>query len=196
MINILITDISNNLSDWLTLLAIIAALVVPFLQYCLLNRIKKSKLTIEKSYICNQDNDENAYYMGRLIIKNGGKFIAKSVEPYIENIEASKEKQFFFPIPLKWTHSELNEKNPSVRDIYPNQSVYLDLFYYIKPYKEAKFIITAGKGLAELEDVAVGVNKVNIIFYQKNGQVDKFSLEVVWSDRNNVPEIKNITKCI
>jgi hypothetical protein len=39
------------------------------------------------------------------------------------------ERKNFFPIPLRWTHGQLRE-SPTVRDIYPNQVAYLDIFNY------------------------------------------------------------------
>lgn len=189
MINILITDKSNNLSDWLTFFAVIVALSAPFLHNWLSNKPKKSKLVLQSAHVCNQDNGLSTYYMGRLIIKNKGKFIAKSVEPNINNLEAKQDKKFFFPVPLQWTHYQISKKNPSIRDIYPNQSVYLDLFYFDKNKKTAKFTITAGKGLSELEDIVIGENKVNIVIYQKSGQVDSFKLKIVWDNEDSVPKI-------
>jgi hypothetical protein len=181
--------ILDNLLEVLTLATIIVALVTPYITNHLSNKPKKSKLKLEKFDIVNQDNGDN-YYMGRLIIKNEGKFIAKSVEPYLDNVKSSESKKYFFPVPLKWTHSELNSINPSVRDIYPNQTVYLDLFYYEKNSEKAKFIIAAGKGLNDLETVSMGKNEISIVFYQESGQKDEFDLEIFWERTDKTPEIK------
>lgn len=133
-----------SLVDWLTAFgtigAAIVALFIPFVVILINNLPKKSNLKVIGTSVINQDTAENEIEensrrilnVGRLIIKNKGKFKAAAVEVSIEKIIfEEKEREDFVPVPLTWTHGHLNKDGSIHRGIYKNQTVYLDIFNHI-----------------------------------------------------------------
>jgi len=193
-------------SEFWTAAAVFVALFMPLFILWWNSRPKKSKLVIKGSSIVNQDiaEDENEKQqrrllnVGRIIISNEGKYIAKSVEAFIETIEwDDKEREDFFPMPLHWTHGQLNEKGPTKRDIYPNQTVFLDFFnhifdsYYVGD--PVLFAVAAGLEVDNLSKMNIGTSFVKIKMYQESGQVLTFFVKAEW-DGKTVPKISVISK--
>lgn len=124
--------------------------------------------------------------VGRLIIKNEGRYKASGVEAYIENISSDGEaRDNFIPVPLVWTHGQLNEQGPTVRDIYPNQTVYLDVFNHIYDpnyvgESTVELAVAAGHGIDSLSKMNAGVSKMLIRLYQESGQVNSVTLKTDW----------------
>jgi len=72
----------------------LVALLVPFIMYWLSRRSKKSRLSVIGISVTNQDSAQDEpdeqqsriLSVGRIIIRNKGKFTALSVQAYIEKI--------------------------------------------------------------------------------------------------------------
>lgn len=106
------------------------------------------------------------------------------------------ERGDFIPMPLVWTHGHLNKNGPTIRDIYPNQTVYLDVFNHIYDNGYAddnivSFAVATGHNTDNLSGVTSGQSKILIKLYQESGQVTKICLKVNW-DGKNVPELSII----
>lgn len=185
--------------SWLptiTLFAVAIALATPWIVNWLNNRPKNSKIRVLNVSIVDQaneayDDDQMNHHVGRLVIKNEGKFIAKSIEASLEKIVFDEqERKDFFPVPLIWTHSQPNKA--TARDIYPNQTVYLDVLFYFSESRSgdalAQFAIGAGKDVENLSYVCVGKSNILIKLYQESGQVDEVSLQIDW-DGNSAPKM-------
>lgn len=185
-----------------TPLAVIVALITPWIVNWLANKPKRSRLIFKGTSIVNQDQNPEAedsmtrlLNVGRVIIKNEGGYVAKSVEAYIDRIKFDGEfRADFFPIPLFWTHGQLNKNGPTVRDIYPNQTVYLDLFNHLYNTEYVKsstvvFAVAAGQGVENLEKMNLGRSELYIKFYQESGQVDELCIEARW-DQKTAPTLK------
>ena len=149
---------------------------------------------IEGVSVVNQDNAETAdekhmrhlLNVGRIIIHNAGSHKASSVEAYIEKIIFDgKLREDFFPMPLVWAHGQLNRLGPTVRDIYPNQTVYLDIInhvydeYYVHE-DSVDFAVAAGHGIDNLSRMNLGESELFIKLYQESGQVDEIRLKAKW----------------
>lgn len=190
--------------EFWTALAVIVALFIPWIASWLNNRPKKSKLVFKGTSIVNQDNNPDTkeelarlLNVGRLIIKNEGKYIAKCVEANLDQIGFDDElRDDFLPIPLFWTHGQLNKNGPTIRDIYPNQTVYLDLIhhYYDPNYvgsNSVVFAVAAGQGIDNLWRMNLGESKLFIKLYQESGQVDNVCIKTLW-DGKNAPTVSII----
>lgn len=174
--------------EFWTMVAVVVALFVPFIVHWLDRRPKNSKLMIKAISIINQDQDvdnqnmRKLLHVARIVIKNEGKFTARLVEPYIDKIiNDNEEQEDFIPVPLSWTHL-----NTSRRDIYPNQTVYLDLFNHIfdpeyVSNRTVEFAVTAGHGVDSLSKMAIGNSEINIKLYQDSGQVDEAIINTSWN---------------
>lgn len=190
--------------EFWTALAVIIALFTPWIVNWLTNRPRESKLFFKDTSVVSQDNNPDAeedfarlLKVGRLIIKNEGKYIAKSVEAYIDRIKFDGElRDDFFPMSLFWTHGQLNKSGPTIRDIYPNQTVYLDLFNYLYDPEyvgnsSVIFAVAAGQGVDNLWRMNLGESELFIKLYQESGQVDNVCIKAVW-DGKDVPTISII----
>lgn len=190
--------------EFWTALAVIVALVTPWIVNWLSSKPKRSKLIFKDTSVVGQDSNPDAeeelvrlLNVGRLILKNEGRYIAKSVEAYIDRIKFDGEwRDNFFPMPLFWTHGQLNKNGPTVRDIYPNQTVYLDLFNYLYDpnyvgNNSVVFAVAAGQGVDDLWRTNMGESELFIKFYQESGQVDEVCVKTIWDGRN-VPTISII----
>ncbi|HUY62576.1 MAG TPA: hypothetical protein VMV50_02180 [Candidatus Paceibacterota bacterium] len=190
--------------DFLTALAVLVALATPWIVNWLTNRQKRSRLVFEGTSVIGQDDNPDTeedlvrlLSVGRLIIKNEGKYIAKSVEAYIDRIKYDGEwRDDFFPMPLLWTHGQLNKDGLTIRNIYPNQTVYLDLFNYLYDSSyvgdnSVVFAVAAGQGVDSLWRTNFGESELFLKFYQESGQVDEVSIRAVW-DGKDVPKISII----
>lgn len=190
-----------------TFMVFIAAVITPWIVNWLNNRPKNSNLVWKNVSVIHQDSDPDnshmakLYDVGRIVLKNNGKFIAKSVEAYIEKIIwDEEERKDFIPMPLIWTHGELNAKGLTVRDIYPNQTVYLDIFNHIfdpdyTGESSVIFSIATGTNYEDLSKLNIGKSELLIRLYQESGQINKVWLNVIW-DGKSVPKIFIIKKLI
>ncbi len=186
--------------SWLpsiTLFAVAIALATPWIVNWLNNKPKNSKLKVLGVSVVDQANETHDpdyqvdHHVGRLIIKNGGKFIAKSTEAFLEEIVfEGEERNDFFSVPLIWTHSQIVKDY--ARDIHPNQTVYLDVLSYSSDSRLgeplAQFSIGAGKDVDNLSYVCVGRSKILVRMYQESGQVDEVNLEIDW-DGDKAPKM-------
>lgn len=188
--------------------AVIVALFTPFLMSWLSNRPKKSKLVVKDTRVINQEASEEyqeaseeyqkhthpLLNVGIVIIKNTGQYKASSVEAYVEEIfDEGKKRSDFIPMPLVWTHGQLNKNGPTIRDIYPNQEVSLDFFNH--KYDDGyvgdnivSFAVATGHFVDNLSRMALGESKISIVLYQESGQVDTIRLKVIW-DGVKVPKL-------
>lgn len=183
--------------EFWTALAVIIALFTPWVVNWLNNRPKESKLVFKNTSVVSQDNNPDSkeesvrlLKVGRLVIKNEGKFTAKSVEAYIDRVKSDDElRDDFFPIPLLWTHGQLNKAGPTIRDIYPNQIVYLDLFNYLYDPEyvgnsSVVFAVAAGQGVDNLWRMNLGESELFVKFYQESGQVEEVCIKSVWNGKD------------
>lgn len=187
--------------DWLpiiTLLAVVVALVTPWIIEYLNNKPKKSNLQAVGISIVDQAGETHGdwkeeHCVGRLVLTNTGKFVAKSVTANLEKIfYDEEERENFFPAPLKWTHGQLNKDGETVRDIYPNQTVYLDVYNYFSDerYEDVPVNFAVGGGV-EIHNLSVmnyGKSVIYIKLYQESGQVEEIRLEANWD--KGTPSIK------
>lgn len=191
-----------SIPDWLTAIGTVGAVIVALGVNWWNNKPKKSNLIVKGISIVNQDNAETEeeknsprlLSVGRIIIHNNGKYKASSVEACIEKIYfEGKEREDFFPMPLVWTHGQLNKKGHTIRDIYPNQTVYLDIFnqiydnYYVGE-NIVKLAVAAGLDNDNLSGMNLGESELLIKLYQESGQVNEIHLKTVW-DSKNIPTI-------
>lgn len=191
--------------EFWTAAATIVALFMPLLVIWLNNRPKKSNLVFEGTSIVHQDSMPEEEHVrklldvGRLIITNKGGNKARMVEAYIDKIISDgDEREDFFPMPIVWTHGQLNKNGPTIRDIYPNQTVYLDVFdYFLDPgyvgNSSVLFAVAAGHGVDNLSKMNSGESEILIKFYQESGQVDQVWINAHWNGKS-VPEIKILNK--
>lgn len=189
--------------EFWTAAATLVALFVPLYILWFTNQPKKSKINVKGVSIVNQDpaSDEaekqtrRLLNVGRIILKNEGKYIASSVEAYIEKIIfMGQEREDFFPVPLFWTHGQLNKNGPTIRDIYPNQVVYLDLFNHIYDDEYINdnvvvFAVAAGLGVDQLSKMNLGTSELTIKLYQESGQVVTLLVEAKW-DQKGAPSLR------
>lgn len=181
---------------------IVVALGIPFLVEYLRRRPYKSNLVVKDVIVINQDNDPENYEpkvldVARIAIKNTARFKAKSVEAYIEKIVWDGEvRKDFIPMPLFWTHGQLSKSGPTVRDIYPNQTVLLDILQNILDpeyvgERSVRFAVAAGQNIDTLSRVNLGESELLIKIYQESGQVNEMRLKIVW-DTKSTPQVSII----
>lgn len=188
-----------------TLMAVIVALATPWIMYYLDNKPKESKLIVRDTSVVNQDDtvDDDEYSknlphilnVGRIIIENIGKHKASLTEAYIDKIIFNgEERENFFPVPLVWTHGQLHKNGPHIKDIYPNQKVYLDVFNHIydDEYVDehyVSFAVATGHNflaLSRLCWVEYGTELL-IKLYQESGQVNSIHLKISWDGTKIAP---------
>jgi len=123
---------------WTLVVALCIGIFSPIFTEWLTRRPKKSNLVVIKVITIIQENNNEIepkppLEVSRLVIENKGKHTARIVEAYIENISDNGEiRKNFIPMPLMWTHGQLfHDGWATSRDIYPNQTVYLDILNYV-----------------------------------------------------------------
>lgn len=183
---------------WAVVIALAIGILSPPLSEWWRRRPEKSNLVIEGVVVTNQGDEAMIAEsepmalldVGRLIIKNKGLFKAKSVEAYIENITEDGElREDFVPMPLMWTHGQLNKDGPTIRDIYPNQTVYLDIFNNMldremSADRSVLLAVGAGHGVPSLSQGALGESVLLLKLYQESGQVVQVKLKIAWNGRD------------
>lgn len=182
-------------------IAVIVALVTPWIVNSLNERPRKSRLIFRQSIFTSQDaikpwdedtDPDRLLGLGRLIFTNEGRYIAKSVEACIDRIVfEGKERSDFIPMPLVWTHGQLGKSGLHVRDIYPSQTVYLDFFrlYRDSIYvgnQDVQFAVATGAEFENLSGMNIGESLVYIKLYQESGQVNEVCLRCL-SETGKVP---------
>jgi hypothetical protein len=195
--------------DWITAIgtvsAVVVALITPWIINSLNNKPKKSKLVVVGSSVINQDTaegeiEENIKHLlnvGRIAIKNIGEHKAVAAEAYLEKVFLDDaERKNFIPMPLVWTHGQLNKSGPAIRDIYPNQTVYLDIYYQI--YDDGyvnnnivDFSLATAFDNKNLSFLGIGRSKILISIYQESGQVVPINIECIY-DGKKAPSITKI----
>lgn len=202
--------IVSHIWDWLvnlnfyrtqefwTAAAVMTAILIPWCIEIYRNKPKKSKLVFEKFIITPNANFSDEHYqseqilnVGRLAIKNCGKYKAKSVEAYIDRIvlDDGEVRKDFLPMPLLWTHGTVNAKSPTTRDIYPNQVVYLDIFNYILDDSVVnnnivRFAFAAEVQYDNLSHLYVGRSLITVKLYQESGQVSTLTFALDYNGEN------------
>jgi len=177
-----------------TFLAVTVALFTPFLVKHLDERPKKSKFLFKNFKYTSQDaikpwdedeDPDRLLGLGRLIITNEGRHIAKTVEACVDRIVyEGQDRSDFIPMPLVWTHGQLSKSGLHVRDVYPGQTVYLDFFrlYRDSIYagnQDVQFAVATGTEFENLSGMNVGESFVYIKLYQESGQVDEVCLRCI-----------------
>lgn len=181
---------------------IVIALVIPFLVEYLRRRPYRSNLVVKDVIVINQDNDPDTYEpklldVARIAIKNIARFKAESVEAYIEKIVWDGEiRRDFIPMPLFWTHGQLSKSDPTIRDIYPNQTVLLDILENILDpeyvgERSVRFAVATGQNIDTLSKLNLGESELLVKIYQKSGQVNEIHLKIVW-DMKSTPQVSII----
>lgn len=188
---------------WAVFVALFIGIASPiFIEY-LRRKPQKSNLSMVKVLIINQDNDPEEYQpkklldAGRLMIENKGKFIAKRVQAYIEKIvDNGEQREDFVPMPLNWTHGQLNKEGFITRDIYPNQTVYLDVFNHFLDIdyagdRSVVLAVAAGMEFDSLSKLAIGESEMLIKIYQESGQVNDIKLKFSWNGKD-IPTMEKL----
>lgn len=166
----------------------ISALIVVYIAHRLSRRPKKTNLVIKGASAYQQDT----CYMGRLIIKNESNVRAVNVEAYVESVINNGNKiNNYLPIPLRWTHSDLNKsKSMVLRDVSGNQSVFLDIYYYgpyPHPNESIKLVIFSTLYEIKYCDIKPGITDLYINLYQESGQVVPAKVTISWEE-GKLPE--------
>jgi len=173
-----------------TFLAVCVALATPWIINWLTNRPKKSKLVFVQTNVIDQSPDPNIFdfldgtplNIGRLVIRNDGRYIAENVEAYIDRIKYNGEfRANYIPMPLRWTHGELNKEGSTMRNIYPHQTVYLDIFDHVVDESyvgntSVIFSVLSGRNVDDLSKMNIGRSELYIKLYQASGQVDEICI--------------------
>jgi len=205
-------ELNNSSHDFWQFSAVLIALLVgiisPWLSEHFRRRPRKSELIAVCPDIKRQHNNEDEdtgvtrklLHVGRIIIENQGKYTANSVEAYLDIVEdADGKRENFLPVPLIWTHGQLNGgSSPTIRNIYPGQKVYLDVFNNIYDNefvgeRIVTFAILAGNNITEFSRLALLESKLAIKLYQESGQVNQINLKIDWNGVD-VPEMSIISQ--
>lgn len=179
---------------YITGLAAITALLVPYIQDGLSRKPNKSKLRIEDVRIYDQSPDNEYLQLcgqpqywesfGRIRIYNGGEHTAKNVGANVEKvIHNGKEDKDFLPLPLIWTHTV----NGISRDILPKQSVYLDVIHLFASDDTDSYMSDIATPVRRNDDtggyyIGVGETLLDLVIYQESGQVVRKRVKVVKKD--------------
>lgn len=135
----------------------------------------------------------------RLIIKNVGNHKAEDVEATVEKLyeNGKGERNNFLPVPLGWTHAAAYVKSPVIRNIHPQQSVYLDLCEFISAQREGYGVIDAvirlraeaGQEIEDFSRIKKGDTELFIKLYQADGKALGIKVAINWDGRNP-PQVK------
>ncbi|MDR3571375.1 MAG: hypothetical protein P4L81_04220 [Candidatus Pacebacteria bacterium] len=192
---------------WAVVVALAIGILSPPLSEWWRRRPEKSDLVVQGVTVTPHrdpsevDDSESMaiLHVGRVIIENKGAFTARSVEAYIESIiDSGDRREDFFPMPLLWTHGQLNKDGAAVRDIYPHQTVYLDIFNNMLDRemladRSLRLAVAAGNDVAALSRGALGESVLVVKLYQESGQVTEIRLKTAWDGRD-VPKLTLLNK--
>lgn len=111
----------------------------------------------------------------RLLFENIGNMTAEDVEVYVLNVyDVDQPRKDFLPVPLSWTHD-----GRSRRSFHPRQFGYLD-FSRINdmddPNSAPHLVLVAGAQIPTYEDILPITNKLDLIIFEKSGQVKKYEI--------------------
>lgn len=184
--------------EFLTFIAVLVALVTPFIMHWLERRPKESALEIgEKGFITLQvtkasNNGNDRKTIGRVSIKNFGVHKAIAVQAFLEEVKNDgKIRGNFIPVPLCWTHQGLGGDGLSLRDIHPNQTVLLDIFYFEHPSSQQaegslNFALAIGSGIENFAEIKSEKTELSLKLYQESGQVIPFRLLIKWPRNGDI----------
>jgi len=118
------------------------------------------------------------HHVWRLAIINNGRETAENVQvDVIKMYDNGVPRENFLPMPLPWTH--LNKEN---RDISPNQTVYLDVFYHKTNTPDDVHIATRfGGGIDNFRKLKIGKTRLVLTFYEQSGKSFNKEIEVSWT---------------
>lgn len=134
-----------------------------------------------------------AQWIYRLEFVNDSRYVANNVDMYVQEVydDGNILRKNFIPSPLRWTH-----RDSKPRDIFPHQTVLLDLFE-IKFRQQEPIILAAPNldGLKSIKDIKAGKTCLILKYYQENGQIGYFEVVVEWNGEEplivaNKPESK------
>ena len=192
-----------DMQDGLTLIAILVAVSSGYFAEQWKRFAQRTSLIIvDEEAVCTPQIDLNSqptFLSGqnkvltafRIPIKNTGDYIARSVEASIEEVYfEGKKRTSFISMPLVWTHGS------SRRDIYPNQTVYLDLLYErdnpALVHTDICFAVGAGQDIELLSRPEVGGDSVIVVkIYQITGDVLSVNL-LIERDLSIVNPVRSI----
>jgi len=154
----------------------------------------------EKSFLRRHSNLVNggvegrtqlSQYVWRIKIVNEGKYPARNVRADVEKIESDGiPRKEIIVSPLNWMH---NPTDLFTRDIYPNQTAYLDVcIANLTPnYDESFKLANPHVGsLDESSTIGKGLTKLTIGMYQESGQFKKMEVEIDWGGMLDAKSIK------
>jgi hypothetical protein len=170
------------------IISLVIALFVPWYAERLRRRPRKNNL----AKIGTSTNiQEDELYVGRLIIRNQSNVRAVNVEAYVESIvDNGIKRDNYLPVPLYWTHSQLY-KSPILRDIFGNQTVYLDIFNYKAISDGDIYKLTSPIGhVRDYCDLKLGETELHIRLYQESGQVVREKVTISW-EKGKLPKFIN-----
>lgn len=175
--------VQGSLPEWLTaigtLLAVFSALGIAIYGRSLGEWRYKSDLRIVKPLENIQPESNHTTGQTRLLIKNEGNAISEDVEVYVNKLlDNGHERRNFLPVPLYWTHW-----GSSKRNFHPNQFGYLDLCRRAEindPNEIPKLVLQAGAGVSTYENIRSGKTELELIFFQKSGEIRKYKILLEW----------------
>jgi hypothetical protein len=155
-------------------------------------RKKQIRSDLRLETIPNSYRQYGELVVGRVILKNFGRFPAIDVEADTDALEIGDETRTdFLSCPLNWTHSQIYHQNNNyhpLRNIYPGQSVHLDIFNYELNSRTLRLAVIVCRDIDNYSKLEIGENKLRIKLYQDSGQVVLLKLKIVW-DGENIPTI-------
>ncbi|MBU1089940.1 hypothetical protein KKF38_04075 [Patescibacteria group bacterium] len=204
----LLTQISQTLAKpaepWtaiaplITFLAVVVAFSMPRISQWW---IKSKLVPVVNPDPIKQTSGNSSIHVGRIIIKNEGKFKAVGVEASLEEIKDNSERDFF-ATPLWWTHGQIYEQGPATRDIHPDQLVGLDIFNYFPSDQATLFAFALDKDPEKsfkytpdsFSKINLCETKLKIKLYQESGQTKEIYLAVDWKEKESSPKLLEITE--
>jgi hypothetical protein len=126
----------------------------------------------------------------RLKFVNDGKSIAEEVNVYIDEIIDNKLlREEFLPVPLSWTHD-----GRYMRNFAPHETWFLDFCRRDNVINSVfpVFVLAAGQGVPNYEDVFEGTTIVKIRLSDKSGSMRRYRVELFWKVRDPYVQVKRI----
>lgn len=186
--------VERSLPDWITAisttLAVFTALGISLWRKSLEEFFYKPDINLLDSLKNFQEYTDKKVTQGqtRLLIKNTGNGTAIDVEAYVSKIyDNGNPRTNFIAVPLYWTH------NGSRRDFHPNQFGYLDFCRIDRlndPNCKPKLVLAAGAGVPTYEEIREKLTTVELIIFQKSGQIKSYSIDLDWL--NNLEPVRVI----
>ncbi len=176
--------VQGSASEWITALgtlgAVIVALAIAIFGKSIGEWFYKSDIKVIESLENTQLNRNSQITSGhtRLFVENKGRATAEEVEIYVNNIwHNGHARRGYLPVPLYWTH------NGSKRDFHPKQYGYLDLCRRDNVNDNnstPRLVLFAGGGVPAYEDLDRGKTELELVIFQKSGQLKKYKVNLEW----------------